>query len=157
MIKSRSQEARILNPAWLLTRSDLWRDALTLWSTVSLSITQRGWTRCSAMPPLQLSVSLKVSYLHHSNSDQMPDLATVQRKGLSTCRAIKGASLWELDPWGIRRNLISGGRKRAYKNGMHSKSMHRLRKEHRMFLKQTCLISLTVWGGNLSEQTAHVP
>lgn len=88
----------------------------------------------------------------------MPDLATVQRKGLSSCRAIMGAALWELgleaDSWGIRRNLVSGRRKAAHWNGKQSMRMHSLRNEHRMFLKQTCLISLKVWVGKLNEEKA---
>lgn len=115
--KTRSREARILVLTWPFTLWVIFGEMPSLSGAQFLYLWTEGVGLNAQSCPFQLSGSLKGSYLYHSNSDQMPNWAAVQRRGLSTHRAIIGGSLWELewevDSWRTGRNLVSGGRKRA--------------------------------------------
>lgn len=118
--------------------SDLWRDALTLWSTASLSIKQRGWTRCSVMPlPAQcvserfISTSFKLwSNARLGNSSEK---RTINMWGNSG--SFSESWGWEVDSRAVRRNSVSGGGNRAYEDGKQFKWMRSVRNEHRNVLE----------------------
>lgn len=97
-----------------------------------------------------ISTSFKLwSNARLGNSSEKGTIKLQGNNGSRSARAGVGSRLMR-----NKKEFGKWTKKAAHWNGKQSMRMHSLRNEHRMFLKQTCLISLKVWVGKLNEEKA---